>query len=195
MLAACLALGACLQAGPLPALRVAGDEVTIVGPEGYCVDSRTALERRAGSFVVLGDCGVLGGGAAEGNPAVLTALVSAATDLPQRPSAAQLERYFRSDAGQAALSHDGTAATVTLLDLAQDGDVLYLKVRDRSAGRPATLSDTTWRAVFALNDRLVALSVASHADVPVGDLSMRRKLREFVAAVRAANGADAADEV
>lgn len=196
-IAACLLLPACLPAvplpGPQPFLSVAGGEVTIVGPAGYCVDSRTERSRLAGTFVVLGDCGILGGGTPAANPAVLMALVSAAGDLPQAPSAAQLEEYFRSEAGQAALSHDGTAATVTLLEIAAEGDVLYLKVRDGSAGYPGTLDATSWRAVLSLRDRLVALTVASHAEVPVGDLSMRRTLRDFVAAVIAANGGGTGD--
>jgi len=197
VLLAVLALSACLPTADLlgsasflapQALRVSGDEVTIVGPDGYCVDRETARDRRAGSAVILADCGILRGRAAgRDNPAVLTALVSAGVDLPQQPSAAQLERFFRSRAGQAALAHDGTAASVTLLEIAPEGETLYLKLRDRSESRPDDLEDITWRAVFALDDRLVALSVSSHSDRPVGDLTMRRTLEAFVEAVRAAN--------
>lgn len=181
-------------AAPVTAVRVSGSDVTIVGPKGYCVDPGSSRERAAGSFVMLGSCATLRGtGEGPGKPAVLTALVSPRSDPPLVPDAAQLERFFRSEAGRAALSHDGRADSVTLLDFDRDGPVLFLKLRDRSADRPDVLSDIAWRAVFPLKDRLVALSVTGHDDLPVPDGDMRRTLNRFLAAVMRANS-DASDD-
>lgn len=175
-------------AAPVQAVRVSGNGVTVVGPEGYCVDPASSAERPSGSFVMLGSCATLRGtGEGPGKPAVLTALVSPPSDPPLVPSVAELERFFRSDAGRAALAHDGKAGNVTLLKIEARDPVLFLKLRDRSAARPAELSDRSWRAIFPLRDRLVALSVAGHDDLPVGDADMRRTLDRFVAALRAAN--------
>lgn len=196
-----LALTGCLPAGdvsgrsayrhdPVRALRVAQNDVVVAGPAGFCIDTKASRERAVGSFVILGSCAAMGGGAASGpeKPAVLTALISTEGDLPQAPTASQLERFFRSEAGRAALAHDGQADKVTLLQINQKGDVLILKVRDRSATRPEDLKDVSWRAVFSMKDRLVALSVHSHDALPMSDAEMRRTLDRFLAAMRAANG-------
>ncbi|WP_424990330.1 hypothetical protein [Fluviibacterium sp. S390] len=181
--------------GPVTALRVAQNSVTVVGPSGYCIDKSGSRDRERGSFVLLGSCATLNG-EPEGPtaPGVLTALVSPETDQPQAPTAAQLERFLRSTSGRAALSHDNRADTVTLLDIRRDGDVLLLKVRDRSTGRPDDLQDTSWRAVLAMKNRLVALSVHSHEAVPMTDAQMRRTLDRFLAAMRAANAAPVSDQ-
>lgn len=185
---------ALLGGAPVQAVRVSDNGVTVVGPDGYCVDPVSSRERAAGSFVILGSCATLNGtGAGPGKPAVLTALVSPPSDPPLVPSVADLERFFRSDAGRAALAHDGAAASVTLLRIDARDPVLFLKLRDTSADRPADLSDRSWRAIFPLRGRLVALSVAGHDDLPVGDADMRRTLDRFVAALRAANPEDGGD--
>ncbi|TDL89221.1 hypothetical protein [Meridianimarinicoccus aquatilis] len=192
LLVGCLPTGDSLafRSGPDPvqAVRVSGNDVTIVGPKGYCVDPTSSRERTEGAFVMLGSCATLRGeGEGPGKPAVLTALVSPRSDPPLVPDPAQLERFFRSEAGQAALAQDGRAASVTLLKFAEDGPVLYLKLRDRSEGRPTDLSDVAWRAIFPLKERLVALSVTGHDDLPVADTDMRKTLDRFVAAVMSAN--------
>ncbi|MGS4945325.1 hypothetical protein ACVDG3_07585 [Meridianimarinicoccus sp. RP-17] len=183
-----------LGVAPVQAVRVSGNGVTVVGPEGYCVDPGSSAERPAGSFVMLGSCATLRGtGEGPGRPAVLTALVSPPSDPPLVPTVAELERFFRSTAGQAALAHDGNADSVTLLEIEARDPILFLKLRDSSAARPAELSDRSWRAIFPLRDRLVALSVAGHDDLPVNDADMRRTLDRFVAALRAANPETVAD--
>jgi len=194
----CLVLAGCLPppdlAGrsafmprPVKALRIAESDVVIAGPPGYCVEKRTARDGADGAFVMLGNCSVLEGGETRSDAAVLTALVSPPNDVPQRPDAAQLERFFRSAAGQAALAYDGQASSVTLLSIRAAGEVIYLQVRDRSADRPDDLDDVTWRAVFAVGDRLVALSAGHHRDIPVAADDLRRKLEAFVQAVLSAN--------
>lgn len=181
--------------GPVTAIRVAQNSVTVAGPSGYCIDKSGSRDRAAGSFVLLGSCATLNGEpVGPDSPAVLTALVSPEDDQPKAPTAAQLERFFRSDAGRAALSHDNEAGKVTLLDIRRDGDVLFLKVRDRSASRPADLRDTSWRAVMGMKGRLVALSVHSHDALPMPEDQMRRTLTQFLAAMRAANPAPATEQ-
>lgn len=198
LVAACAVLAGCLPqpgslafragAAPVAAVRVSGNDVTIAGPEGYCVDPTSSRERAEGSFVMLGSCATLrGAGEGPGKPTVLTALVSPRSDPPLVPGPAQLESFFRSRAGKAALAHDGDAGSVTLLRFSAEGPVLYLKLRDRSTDRPAALSDISWRAVFPMKDRLVALSVTGHDDLPVADTDIRATLDRFVSAVFAVN--------
>lgn len=200
-LALCLVLlGGCLppaelagrSAGaraPVKAIKVSQRDVTVVGPKGYCVDPSSAQDRTSGSFVILASCSALfaGSSGASGAPGVLTALVSAPSDPPQAPSAAQLDRFFRSADGRSALAHDGKMQSVTVLKTVPLGDVLYLNVRDTSKTRPSELSDSSWRAVLAIKDRLVALSVTGHSAAKMSDTQARTTLERFVKAMRAAN--------
>lgn len=187
---------ALLDGATVKAVRVSGNGLTVVGPDGYCVDPGSSRERAEGSFVMLGSCATLHGSASGPRaPAVLTALVSPPSNPPLVPSVAELERFFRSQTGQAALAHDGNAGSVTLLRIEARDPILFLKLRDASTDRPSQLSDQSWRAIFPLRDRLVALSVASHDDLPVRDNDMRRTLDRFVAALRAANPETASEDM
>ncbi|MBL9060508.1 MAG: hypothetical protein JNK88_10860 [Mangrovicoccus sp.] len=199
-LAAVLLLAACADAPgvagqgayrgepALRAIRVASNHVVIAGPKGYCVDPRATREARAGAFVLLAGCAALDGRTPDARTAVLTASVSP-EGLPGRsPGPDELGRFFRSAEGRAALAQDGRAESLTLGRVESRGGVLFLRLKDASRGRPEELGDDTWRAVFALNDRIVSLSASSLAAAPVGDTELRRTLERFVAEVKAANG-------
>lgn len=193
---------AAAQQGSAP-LRVTvdGRAVVVTGPSGYCVDRAGSTEGPAGAFVLLGSCAALGGGRArpDGAPAVLTASVTpggsgAGLDATQFPA---LARHFASEAGRAALSRSGDAASVTLSEALSVGDVLYLRLVDRSAGGSADgaqrVEPEYWRAILVLRGRMVTLSVLSHADRPLPPDAARPLLEAFVARMRAANPIRAAN--
>ena len=179
------------RAPALKARRVARNDVAIAGPKGYCVDPRATREAGTGAFVLLAGCAVLDGQPVADRPqprAVLTASVSP-EGLPGRsPGPAELEAFFRSAEGRAALAQDGRPDSVALGRAEARGGVLFLRLKDGSRGRPEELGDDAWRAVFALNDRIVSLSATSLAAAPMGEAELRRTLDQFVAAVKAANG-------
>jgi len=201
--AACLILSGCTELSslavqsqatrnaPLPAIRVSQRDVVVQGPPGYCVDPDTAEDRRSGAFVMLGNCAVLKGGNGPDAAGVLTAMVSPPADPPQRPSPARLQSFFTSPDGRGVLAHDGRPGSVTILSTEASDDVLFLEIRDESEGRPASLSDRAWRAVFPLADRLVALSVTAHRERPLASAEAREVLGAFVAAMKRANSSDA----
>lgn len=172
-------------------VQVASD-VTIAGPDGYCVDDRSAENRLGGAFVMLGSCAALQGEGGPEAPAVLTALVSPPSDPPLAPSAEQLLGFLNSPDGRAALAHDGRAGSVSVLSSRADDGVLYVRVRDSSADRPEGLEPVSWRAVFGLDSRLVALAASSHGAAPASDAELQGTLERFVQAVRAANAASRA---
>lgn len=176
--------------GPaVEALAVQGDAVTIAGPPGYCIDASATRDRPDGVFVMLGDCARLYRDVTDSPEvsAVLTALVSPPSDLPQRPSPAQLERFFRSDDGRRVLSFAQDEATVTVEQTRIAGDTLLFLLRDTSDARPDGLSELSWRAVLTLRDRLVSLAVTGHVEEPLADGEARALLDDFLSAMRAAN--------
>jgi hypothetical protein len=177
-----------MRDAPVLALRVSGREVVVQGPPGYCIDQATAEDRASGSFVMLGSCAILRGeGDSPQTPGVLTALVSAPSDPPQRPTPEQMAQFFRSPDGRAALAHDGLPGSVDVLETQAEGDVLYLTVRDRSRATVDELGEMSWRAVLPLQNRLVALGVTAHAGRPIQPAEAQATLRSFVAAMQAAN--------
>lgn len=179
------------HAPALKAIRVARNDVAIAGPKGYCVDPRATREAGTGAFVLLAGCAALDGQPVPDRArpqAVLTASVSP-EGLPGRsPGPAELEVFFRSAEGRAALAQDGRPDSVALGRTESRGGVLFLRLKDGSRGRPDELGDDAWRAVFALNDRIVSLSATSLAAAPMAEAELRRTLDQFVAAVKAANG-------
>ncbi|MCK8483340.1 hypothetical protein MUY21_04760 [Aliiroseovarius sp. S2029] len=178
------------------AKTVMGGAVTIATPKGFCIDTTSHQDTEAGAFIPIGACAALTKNAADPKPekpAFLTATVLPmpvqAVGLPTDPDARLREArdFVQSDAGRAALSRDGRAETVTLLDTKSASGVLYVRIRDTSGGLPESLSDTTWRAFLEVNGRLVTASATAFADQPFGQGKGLALLRDFVSQIRKAN--------
>ncbi len=199
---AALALSACVEgmapSGSAPrAVAVAGGAVVATGPSGYCVDRTASRGGAEGSFVLFGTCAALSGSAAAGQPgkpAVLTASVApgAADEAAFVASFPAMARFFASDAGRAALSRAGKAATVQVGTVSSRDGVLYLSLTDTAAQRGKTVEPDYWRAILQLRGHLVTLSVMSLADRPLVPAEKRQILDAFVGRMRAANAGRAA---
>lgn len=197
-----LTLAACVEgmapAGSAPrAIAVAGGAVTVTGPSGYCVDRTASRDGGEGAFVLFGTCAAISGSVSAGQPAkpaVLTASVAPepADEAAFAGSFPAMARFFGSDAGRAALSRTGKAATVRMGAVSSREGVLYLNVTDSSAQPGKAVAPDYWRAILALRGHLVTLSVMSLADRPLTSADKRRILDAFVARMRAANEGGAA---
>lgn len=185
-----------LAGEPVAGLSVQGDALTIRGPVGFCVDPSATRDDAAGAFVLLGDCTRLDSDARVSPvmPAVLTVLVSGPGSERQRPSPEQLDRFVRSEAGRAALSLDGEADTVTILQTRIAGDLLLFQMRDQSTARPAALSEVSWRAIMTLRERLVSLGVTAQRPDPIDERAQQVLLNAFVARMLGENADGAAPE-
>lgn len=194
-------LAACVEgmapAGSAPrAIAVAGGALVAAGPAGYCVDRTASRDGAEGAFVLFGTCAALAGTATAGQPAepaVLTASVASgpADEAAFVASFPAMASFFNSDAGRAALSRAGRAATVRVGAVSSRDRVLYLGLSDAAAEREAAVSADYWRAILVLRGRLVTLSVMSLADRPLASAAKRRILDAFVARMRAANAGQA----
>lgn len=189
-----LALSACVQTGAggmgTRALAVAGGAVTIAGPQGYCIDRSASRDGASGAFVLMGSCASLTGSRAAGlpqRPAILTASASApgAGSTGFAAALPGLAQFFQSRAGRAALSRTGRAETVTVERVTAAGNVLYIRLSDSAEGHGVEAA--YWRAVMAVADRIVTLSVLSPTQGPLGSAEQRAVLDRFVARMRAAN--------
>lgn len=195
-LAGCLAGAGCAMSfggGQAPAtLALSSGGPVIAGPRGFCIDTAQSHEAGTDAFVLLGSCASLSHSTTAERPpakAVLTASVTAATPgaAPLAKSFKQLETYFRSEAGRAALSRSGNAATVKVVRSQIAGDVLLIELTDTAASGANRVQARSWRGLMEIRGRIVSLTVLGLADEPLNSTTMKMLATDFAAALRAAN--------
>ncbi|MGQ0566577.1 MAG: hypothetical protein ACT4OK_16100 [Gemmobacter sp.] len=173
LLAGCVATGG-VQIGTGP------DAFTIAAPRGYCLAEGAVARQRGSDFAAFTPCT---GSTATG---VLSATVGVAGSAqPVDPQA--MAAFFASPAGRRALSRARDAASVQVHQvLAADGAILVL-MTDRAPPPAAIGPGTSWRAVMAVDGRLVTLSASPARGTTLPPEVGRRLIGSFVAAMRTAN--------
>ncbi|MBP7001429.1 hypothetical protein [Amaricoccus sp.] len=194
--AAAAALAACVPttgAGPDRAtITVAGRDVTIAAPRGFCVDPAATNVSASGAFVLASDCallgseGVLGEGDADPLDAVLTASVSAA-QLPASGTLPDIERFVATPAGRAALGRSGRPERIKVLATRTRGEVLYVLVEDRGPQPIAGIEPRFWRAFLAVDGRMTVLTVLGFEGAGVDPTAGLALIQRFADTVQAVN--------
>lgn len=130
----------------LKEVSLAGGDVVIGGPRGYCIDPATLRKSASRSFALIASCHILSQGKA-GTPVVplIVSVTIGSQNMAQSelPSPEQLAGM----AGAGLLAQDVTDGLVLAL-LDQGGDTVLEDGDSRS-----------WRGVFVMNNRLVGLSL------------------------------------
>lgn len=169
---------------------VAGKSVVIAGPPGYCVDSTATRNSASGAFVLLGSCASISNNAQVpvlGTPGLLTASVSGAGGSAISASLDQLEAFFASDAGRAALARDGRAASVKILATRRRGKSFYVHARDTSGSTKGGISQDYWRGLFDVRGRIVTVSVVGFERKPMSNALGLATLDAFATRIRTEN--------
>jgi hypothetical protein len=200
-LLAAAALSGCIGAGggtggaPAEAV-VTSDLIVVTGPRGFCVDETATRAEGDTAFVLLGNCAAISASRRADQPqvpVVLTAAISEASDAGSiTESIAELDAYFRSEAGLAVLSRTQDAATVTVLETIAEPDMFLLHARDTSAGAMEGVGDDYWRAYLDIGARIATLSVFALEERGVTAEESLGALRAFAATVMQANSAPGA---
>lgn len=167
--AALVALAGC--SNPLAVTRAAPSQIklpdgtVIAGANGWCVDPSVSRPADETAVVVLGSCAAIGQNAFAPTPDV-PGVVTVSVEKPGAvaPTPEQLESFFVSETGRAALARDGKASSVEILETRTDEDRLILYTADQSALPGA--SPRTWRALFDLDGRFVSVSLYGLEDQP-----------------------------
>lgn len=142
------------------------DGMVVKGTNGWCVDPGSSKPSGTTAVVVLGSCAAIGQNALAPQPDVPGVVtVSVERDAAGAPTPEQLETFFISAPGRAALARDGQAESVEILETRAGEDRLILHTADRSALPGA--SPRTWRALFALGGRFVSVSLYGVSDKPI----------------------------
>ncbi|SNS23473.1 dihydroxy-acid dehydratase [Antarctobacter heliothermus] len=130
---------------PLARASLAGGDVTVAGPDGYCVDPSTRRSAPERGFALIASCYILSGGKA-GRPVVpmlVTVTVGPrgdSTDLPTPKALAQ--------AANAVLLDGNASSGRVTAHLADGGDGMFEGSDPRY-----------WRAAFLQGDRMVGLAL------------------------------------
>jgi len=182
---------------PKPApkqITVSGKDVIIAGPAGFCVDPTVTQSKGSNAFVLLGSCAAISNSPRKPRPkipAILTATVSETTDsAPIASSMEALTQFFNSETGRAALSRDGKADMVDVIEtLGKDG-VFYIHARDRSTDTLAGTGDEYWRALFDVKGRIVSASVFGLKQRPFSTTAGFDTLEAFTNQIKSKNAAN-----
>ena len=177
-------------AGQAPrSIRIANRQITVQGPEGYCIDKATKHAKGGGGFVVLGNCAAISGNSEETSPRVL-AVLSVSVIKAQSQGAITLNAlraHFRSEAGQAVLAQSGSSADAGLLSSHVEDGALILHAVDTSSARSDQLSDGYWRGMFPLDGHLVSLTVSALDSYPISESEGFALMQNFVKTMQNAN--------
>ncbi|MBT8477075.1 MAG: hypothetical protein HKO95_14975 [Rhodobacteraceae bacterium] len=153
-------------------ISVAGDSVIVAGPPGFCIDRSALKDSQQGAFVLLGSCASISRDAGQPRPDIPGLLTVSVSPLgvvsgPPDELLAGLSEYLQSPQGRATLSRTGDASSVDILETQLDGDMLYIHARDRAGPQPEALEDDYWRALMAVDGRLVTASVVAFSRQPM----------------------------
>lgn len=204
LIAVVLLLAACegdpdfdaLFGGGSDRITVARGEVVIAGPLGYCPDRTATQGPDRQVSVVLGSCASIRNSAQAPSPvipAVLTASVSRENGADISGSFSQLERFFRSRSGRAALARNGDSRSVRLLSMRRRNGAFIMRLEDRSPNRVPGLSAKYWRALIDVKGRIITLSVIAFEAKPMSDAFARATLDGFINRVRQENAPPASE--
>jgi len=172
--------GAAIAADQAEAARASpGGGLTVRPPQGYCIDDAATRDSDAGAVVLIGRCSDAG----RVPPAVISVTAGpAGSARAMEAGGAALAAYLASDVGRSALSREGRAADLRVVQAMSLGDAVLLRLEERGTG-------SYWRAMLGLKGRLVTVSVSGAA---LSAEDGRRVLEEALTALRQANRAQAA---
>lgn len=101
--------------------------------------------------------------------------------------ARDLEAYFQSDAGRAALSRKGKADNLTVLGTMFDNGIYYVHTQDGDGPIIPDTTDDQWRVFMVVADRLVSVSVVNFIDDKMSDGLVFAHMESIARRIKALN--------
>lgn len=174
---------------------LANGALKVAAPKGWCIDPKSLRNSGAGGFALFGNCAAISKNPDDSHarqPALLSVTVGppAIEDEAGKLSKARLQKigeFFRSEIGRAALARSGEAKDVTIQKSEIADDMLLLTISDRSKSGGPPIATTYLRGITDLSGRITALAVMPLKDGEMSADAQRGLMRDFAAAIRAAN--------
>lgn len=196
---AALALSGCLGSDNLTAtpafasgadastkvVTVAGQKVVLGQGSGYCFNEKQSRLAPSGAFVVMAPCDA----SDEGSTAKGLILVNVLAEegIQTAIEARDLEAYFQSAEGRAALSRKGNPSSLTVLGTMVEDGIYYVHTRDEDG---PVIPDTTadqWRMFLVAADRLVSVTVVNFLDDQMPDGLVFAHMEEIARRIQSLN--------
>lgn len=148
-------------------VAVGGQTVVLGDAGGYCIKSDRSRYTSSGAFLVMAPCDPT----APGNTARGLVLVNvlASKALQDAVKAEQMESFFKSDSGKAALSAHGRSEDIEILGTMEEDGIFVVHARDATGAVIPDTSDEIWRTFLVVSERLVSVSVINFTDAPMVD--------------------------
>ncbi|MEM6664499.1 MAG: hypothetical protein AAF666_20235, partial [Pseudomonadota bacterium] len=159
-----------------------GNQVAIEPADGFCV-AEDSIETSARSvFALIGDCVIDGPAAGKTNgrggldlpssvPGIMTVSISGDKGFGRETNGAGslsgLRAFLESPEGVSMLGRGGGANTVSVKEIREIDDALFVYVEDKDTGIVPILSSRFWRAFIELNDRLTVVTISGFRDRPL----------------------------
>lgn len=166
---------------PETSISVLDGAVTVVGPEGFCIDGRTSAAKTG--FAVIAPCPVLQGVPAERH-AVGTVQVGDAETASVNVDVSAMASFLQSDDGRGLLSANGD---VDDLRVTATDSMVVATFEDTSAPSLEGLSNQEARAFFDINGRLVTVAYRGIRAQPLALDTVSQLVEVTVEAMRSAN--------
>jgi hypothetical protein len=154
--------------------RLAGGQVVVSGPQGYCIDASTLRSSARGGFAAIASCNILTGGNAGVivEPVLMTVAVSPATG--PAPSLTDL-----ASALQTTLLENRELSAVAAGQMATGGATAFEGADPRH-----------WRGTFLIGDKLVGLALYAPVDSPLVGMQGAAFLNTVSSRIRANSSGD-----
>lgn len=157
--------------------------IAVRAPNGYCAAPAGRATVSGNSFVAFIPCA---GSAAV--RAVLTATLGPpGSALGIDLSGQALADYVTTAEGRAGLSRVGRADSVRVHEVIEADGAVFIRLTDSAPPRDPLDRGESWRAVLALDGRLVTLTAAAAEGRPLDRDTGRALIGSFVRALRTAN--------
>ncbi len=204
VLSGCTNTGGVTRAGTSPfwlaasapkAMRVAGGDVVLQGPAGYCIDPSSVLLEQGVTFALLGSCASIANSAMAAKPqhrAVLSISISAEADARVSASGDALLAFLRSEPGHGSIARDGQVASVSIATAEFSDGVVMIGARDQSPISGRALPRDYLRGIFDLKGRIVSVTVFGLSSRPLSKSAAQGLLAASIAQLRVANGVEIA---
>lgn len=133
------------SADPAESIAVAGGDIVLAGPDGYCVDEASVATRGAQTFALLASCHIMSDGRSGVNipPALITVSIGGRALAPTVPNPSSI----------------AAAANTALLDTRIDDNLSLAYLESGGKAYLPNGSEAHWRAATVINRRLVGLAL------------------------------------
>lgn len=171
--------------GDTKTVTVRGKQVTLGSAAGYCINDSRSRYTASGAFVVMAPCKPGARDATARGLVLVNVLASQA--LQDAVKAEQLDAFFKSKDGRAALSARGRSSDIEVLGTMENDGVFVIHARDAAGPVIPDTSEDIWRTFLSVHDRLVSVSIVNFTDAPMSDGVIFAQMEEIAQRIQALN--------